>query len=181
MMTADNLSASFRDPDGFVFEKDGELYRRILPHGRASFDHFIHSGLAQCLVAQGKLAEFNVIEEDEQGAVLHLTRLPYISYPYEWCFSQLRDAALLTLELMQKALACGMILKDATAFNVAFRKCRPVFLDHTSFELYQEDTPWRAYRQFVMHFIAPLLLMKKVDLRCLQLFTTNIEDRKSVV
>ena len=175
MMTADNLSASFRDPDGFVFEKEGELYRRILPHGRASFDHFIHSGLAQRLVEQGKLAEFNIIEEDEQGAVLHLTRLPYISYPYEWCFSQLRDSALLTVELMQEALACGMILKDATAFNVAFRKCRPVFLDHTSFELYQEDTPWRAYRQFVMHFIAPLLLMKKVDLRCLQLFLENID------
>ncbi len=175
MMNADNLSASFRDPDGFVFEKDGELYRQILPHGRTSFDHFIRSGLAQRLVEQGKLAEFNIIEEDEQGAILHLTRLPYISYPYEWCFSQLRDAALLTVELMQEALVCGMILKDATAFNVAFSKCRPVFLDHTSFELYQEDTPWRAYRQFVMHFIAPLLLMKKVDLRCLQLFTTNID------
>ena len=177
MKTADNLSASFRDPDGFVFQKDGELYRQILPHGRESFDRFMQSGLAQRLTKQGKLADFIVEEEEENelGPVLHIVRLPYISYPYEWCFSQLRDAALLTLELMQEALSCGMILKDATAFNVAFRKCRPVFLDHTSFEIYEENAPWRAYRQFTMHFIAPLLLMKKVDLRCLQLFLDNID------
>jgi len=175
MKTADNISASFRDPDGFVFQKDGGLYRQILPHGSKSFHHFLNSGLAQRLIDQGKLAQFTIEAINELGTVLHITRLPYISYPYEWCFSQLRDAALLTLELMQEALANGLILKDATAFNIAFRKCRPVFLDHTSFELYQEDAPWRAYRQFAMHFIAPLLLMKKVDLRCLQLFQGNID------
>ena len=175
MKTADNLSASFRDPDGFVFQKDGALYRQILPHGRASFERFVQSGLSQRLIDQGNLADFQIEEENELGPVLHIDRLPYISYPYEWCFSQLRDAALLTLELMQEALVNGMILKDATAFNVAFRKCRPVFLDHTSFEIYQEDAPWRAYRQFTMHFIAPLLLMKKVDLRCLQLYMKDID------
>ena len=168
------IASSFRDPDGFVFEKQGEIYRQILPHGKSSFEHFMNSGLAGRMVSSGRLASFEIVTENEQGPVLHISRIPYITYPYEWCFSQLREAALLTLELMREALYEGMILKDASAFNVAFRKCSPVFLDHTSFELYNEGTPWRAYRQFAMHFLAPLLLMQKVDLRCLGLFREDI-------
>ena len=168
------LSSSFRDPSGYVFEQDGELFRQLLPSSSASFEQFTASGLAQRLMASGKIAAFSNDTPNADGPVLHLTRLPYVSYPYEWCFSQLRDAGILTLELMEEALEEGMILKDATAFNVAFQHCRPVFLDHTSFEIYQEGTPWCAYRQFVMHFLAPLLLMKKVDLRCLELFRGDV-------
>ena len=168
------LASSFRDPAGYVFERNGELYRQILPAGKDAFEHFQKSGMAERMVSQGKMAAFTVEAENELGPVLHISRLPFITYPYEWSFSQLKDAALLTIELMQEALSCGMILKDASAFNVAFHKCRPVFLDHTSFEMYQEGTPWRAYRQFTMQFIIPLMLMQKVDLRCLELLREDI-------
>lgn len=167
--------ASFRDPAGFVFEEDGELFRQILPYGRTAFEAFQHSGLARRLMEQGKVAPYSVVSDNKEGIVLQIKRLEYVTYPYEWCFSQLRDAALLTLELMVEALDNGLILKDASAFNVAFQKCRPVFLDHTSFEIYQEGSSWMAYRQFMMHFAAPLLLMQKVDLRCLQLFRSDID------
>lgn len=170
----DNISASFRDPAGYVFEKDGELYRQILPYGKSTFEQFLQTGLADKLVTNGKLAAFHLEEENELGPVLRLSRLPYITYPYEWSFSQLRDAALLTLDVMREVLSCGMILKDASAFNVAFHQCHPIFLDHTSFETYNEGMPWRAYRQFAMLFLAPLLLMKKVDLRCLALLREDI-------
>ncbi|MBQ7651077.1 MAG: hypothetical protein IJS15_08965 [Victivallales bacterium] len=130
--------------------------------------------MAEGLISSGRIASFDIDEENELGSVLHITRVPYITYPYEWCFSQLREAAVLTLELMRGALDYGMILKDASAFNVAFQKCSPIFIDHTSFEFYNEGTPWRAYRQFAMHFIAPLLLMQKVDLRCLKFFREDI-------
>ena len=168
------LTSSFRDPAGYVFERDGELYRQILPAGKKAFAHFQQSGMAERLVSQGKMAAFTIDEENELGPVLHISRLPFITYPYEWSFSQLKDAALLTIELMQEALSNGMILKDASAFNVAFHKCRPVFLDHTSFEMYNEGMPWRAYRQFSMQFIVPLMLMQKVDLRCLGLLREDI-------
>ena len=169
------MQASFRDPAGFVFEENGELYRQIRPCGRSAFEMCQQSGLAVRLMEQWKMAPYSVVSDNEQGIVLHIKRLEYITYPYEWCFSQLRDAALLTLELMFEALDNGLILKDASAFNVAFQKCKPVFLDHTSFEEYKEGSSWRAYRQLIMHFVAPLLLMQKVDLRCLQLFRSDID------
>jgi hypothetical protein len=88
-----------------------------------------------------------------------------ISYPYEWCFSELKDAALATLAIQKKALARGMVLKDASAFNIQFWKGQPVFIDTLSFERYQEGLPWVAYRQFCQHFLAPLAIMTLVDPR----------------
>jgi hypothetical protein len=89
--------------------------------------------------------------------------IPFISYPYEWCFGQLRAAAIVTLDLQLGALEHGMVLKDASAFNIQFRAGRPVLIDTLSFELYREGEPWSAYRQFCEHFLAPLLLICDVD------------------
>jgi len=96
-------------------------------------------------------------------------QLNIISYPYEWCFSQLKDAALLTLEIQQIALQHGMVLKDASAYNIQFYKGKPVFIDTLSFEVYKEGSPWVAYRQFCQHFLVPLVLMKYNDVRMNQL------------
>ena len=67
-------------------------------------------------------------------AVIQPRRLDFISYPYEWSFSQLKDAALLTLELQSRALDAGMRLKDASAYNIQFDAGRPVLIDSLSFE-----------------------------------------------
>ena len=82
---------------------------------------------------------------------------------------------MLTLEIQRKALARGMSLKDASAFNVQFLGGRPVFIDTLSFEAYREGTPWVAYRQFCRHFVAPLALMARVDVRLNQLFRPSLE------
>ena len=92
--------------------------------------------------------------------------LPFISYPYEWSFGQLKDAALLTLDLQLLALARGFTLRDASAYNVQFRRGRPVFIDTLSFEPHQDGTPWNAYKQFCEHFLLPLSLMSTRDVRC---------------
>ncbi|MDL2205319.1 hypothetical protein LJC33_00220 [Eubacteriales bacterium OttesenSCG-928-N13] len=97
---------------------------------------------------------------------IQVERLPFISYPYEWSFHQLKDAALLTLRLQKDALKSGLILKDASAYNIQFVGKRPVFIDLLSFETWQEGTLWGAYKQFCTHFLAPLALMANVDLRC---------------
>ena len=99
-------------------------------------------------------------------AVLRPEPVGFISYPYEWSFSQLRDAALLTLDAHRRAQEAGFILRDATAYNVQFHRGRPVLIDTLSFERADPNAPWIAYRQFCEQFLAPLALMAHRDIRC---------------
>ncbi len=99
-------------------------------------------------------------------AVVRPRRISQISYPYEWSFGQLKEAALLTLDLQLRALEVGMRLKDASAYNIQFDAGRPILIDSLSFELAEETEPWVAYRQFCEHFLAPLALMAYRDVRC---------------
>ena len=96
-------------------------------------------------------------------------QLPLITYPYEWSFSQLKAAAILTLKIHLLGLRFRMSLKDAAATNVQFAGNHPLFIDTLSFEPYKDGSPWKAYGQFCRHFLAPLLLMKHVDLRCIHM------------
>lgn len=101
--------------------------------------------------------------------------IPFISYPFEWCFSQYREAALLVLEICTLAIKHGMILKDASAYNVQFIGSKPVFIDTLSFEKYEEGRPWIAYGQFCRHFLSPILLMSHTDTRLSQLMHSYID------
>src|SRR5689334_9772544 len=120
------LAASFRDPDGFLFESDGVLYRQVNRSCAADYDRLMGSGLYGALTEAGLLipheeaGDVEPAEPADAHRVLRPERVPFISYPYEWCFSQLKDAALLTLDLQRRALGHGMSLKDASAYNVQF-------------------------------------------------------------
>ena len=103
--------------------------------------------------------------DDSAWGVVRPREVEFISYPYEWAFGQLKDAALLTLDVQAEALKAGMTLKDASAFNVVFEGAQPVMIDALSFERRAEDEPWVAYRQFCQHFLAPLALMATRDVR----------------
>jgi hypothetical protein len=89
--------------------------------------------------------------------VLEARRVPVVSYPYEWSFAMLRDAALLTLDITEASFRAGFQMKDASAFNVVFDGARPVMIDVTSIDE-GYDGLWTAYGQFCDHFLAPLLL-----------------------
>jgi ribosomal protein L11 methylase PrmA len=91
-------------------------------------------------------------------ALLEHRRVAVVSYPYEWSFSMLREAALLTLDLQLAALNEGLTLKDASAYNVQFEGVRPVFIDLGSFARLEPGAPWAGYLQFCQHFLYPLLL-----------------------
>jgi len=95
--------------------------------------------------------------------------ISFISYPYEWSFSQLKDAALTTLEIQKIAMKYEMTLKDATAYNIQFRNGKAILIDTLSFEKYSEGTLWKPYRQFCQHFLAPLALICHKDIRLNQL------------
>lgn len=161
--------ASFRDPSGFIFKHDGSLYRQVNSCFGESFDQFLRCGLYSKLVDRGYLVahedvtDTDVPRQDGCHRVLKPTFLPYISYPYEWSFSQLKDAAMLTLRIQTLALAHGFTLKDASAYNIQFLDGKPVLIDTLSLEPHTEGAPWVAYRQFCQHFLAPLALMALVD------------------
>lgn len=156
---------SFRDPAGFVFTHHGIVYRQINLSGQADYDFFIKSGLYNKLAGEGLLVaheevgKLSGIPSDEQRyKIIRPALIPFVSYPYEWTFSQLKDAASLTLQIQKIALSFGMILKDASAYNVQFIGRRPVFIDSLSFRIYQPGTPWDGYKQFCEHFVAPLAM-----------------------
>jgi hypothetical protein len=107
--------------------------------------------------------------------VIQPERVDFISYPYEWCFSQLKDAAMVTLKVQKMALQAGFSLKDSSAYNIQFQRGRPILIDSLSLESYQEGQPWAAYRQFCQHFLAPLALMSWRDVRLSQLLRLYID------
>jgi ribosomal protein L11 methylase PrmA len=177
--TTDNnfLGSSFRDPAGYLYvDSKGEIYRQINEPGFADYDLLMKSGLYNTLKKDGLL-----ISHTEKKSIRPKTKLVkplkinFISYPYEWSFSQLKDAALLTLKIQKAALKKGLILKDASAYNIQFYKGKPIFIDTLSFEKYQPGQPWPAYRQFCQHFLAPLSLMAYTDMSLSQLFRVFID------
>ena len=173
-------AASFRDPSGFVFTRDGVLYRQINEAARADYERLLASGLYTQLAESGDLvphhdADARLSPDGRALRVIQPERVDFISYPYEWCFSQFKDAALLTLRLQKAAMRQGMSLKDATPYNVAFWNGRPVWIDTLSFEVEVPGLPWVAYRQFCQMFLAPLALMSRVDIRLQQLLRAYID------
>lgn len=170
---------SFRDPSGFIFYKNGAPYRQVNRVYAPVFDHLIKSGLYAELVQKGYLIPHEEVKMNDVSSdaykILKPEKIPFISYPYEWCFSELKDAALLTIKIQKIALRFGMCLKDASAYNIQFKNGRPILVDTLSFERYQEGVPWVAYRQFCEHFMTPLALMSFVDVRLSQLLRTYID------
>jgi hypothetical protein len=180
------LSASFRDPSGFLFSRDGVLYRQINRKYEQEYTRLMASGLYDKLVKVGLLiphteadqptVEFDSIPQELQAfKVIQPERVPFISYPYEWSFGELKDAALATLSIQKRALKVGMSLKDASAYNIQFVRGKATLIDTLSFETYQEGHPWVAYRQFCQHFLAPLALMALKDVRLNQLLRVYID------
>jgi SAM-dependent methyltransferase len=158
---------SFRDPSGHVYMSDKAIFRTIRQSYAPHWSLMEESGFAKKALERGLLLPFTEIEPFELSwKTLQSQRLPFISYPYEWSFSQLKDAAGNTLKLMGLALEHGLILKDASAFNVQFIGSRAIFIDHLSFEIWRKDLPWPAYLQFCRHFLAPLALMATRSPEC---------------
>jgi hypothetical protein len=154
---------SFRDPESRVFYAGDEVFRALSADGLRDFE---------ALRASGLLDDERVVRTDtaddtaalrgllvhEPAAVLRHERIPFVSYPYEWTFSMLKDAARMQLDLLLSALDHDLVLKDATPYNVQFKGARPVFVDVGSFERLREGEPWVGYRQFCMLYLYPLLL-----------------------
>ena len=174
------LSASFRDPSGFLFKRQGVLYRQVNRRYENEYMRLMESGLYEKLLKAKLLiphveAENVEAEHGDCFKIIQPEHVPFISYPYEWSFGQLKDAALATLSIQKRALKLDMSLKDASAYNIQFVRGKATLIDTLSFELYKEGQPWVAYRQFCQHFLAPLALMALKDVRLSQLLRVYID------
>lgn len=151
---------SFRDPASRVFIDEERVLRILDDRGLEGWRHLSKTKFFADAVEAGQLVPTVETEMAQTSAVAALEHpvLPLISYPYEWTFSMLKDAALLHLDLQAGALEAGLIIKDATPFNIQFVRGRPVFIDVGSFETYQPGEPWLGYQQFTRQFLFPLVL-----------------------
>lgn len=163
---------SFRDPESRVFYSGGAVYRALSAGGLEDFRALAGTRLFTDGVADGRIVATEEVAETTgapeflargSAGLLRHERIAFISYPYEWPFSMLKEAALLQLDLNLAALEEGMILKDSTPYNVQFKGSRPVFVDVGSFERLREGEPWVGYRQFCMLYLYPLLLQAIKD------------------
>jgi hypothetical protein len=134
------LSASFRDPSGFLFSSDGVLYRQVNRNYEGEYRRLMESGLYDKLVKAGLLISHLEVDHppaqsDSSYKIIQPEHVPFISYPYEWSFGQLKDAALATLSIQRRALKQGMSLKDASAYNIQFVRGKATLIDTLSFEV----------------------------------------------
>jgi len=172
--------SSFRDPDSDLEFDNGFYYRKMslnyLPH----YLHFKSSGLKDKLFKEGYILLFEEIFDEQPNVgfanqVIKTEKIPFVSYPYEWSFSQLKTASLLTLKINLIALEFGMILKDSSVYNIQFIGSKAIFIDISSFEIYKKNSLWSGYQQFCRHFLAPLLLASYKDVRLIKLLLLNLD------
>jgi hypothetical protein len=154
---------SFRDRDSKVLYDDRGVLRGLSERGLADWRALESSALYSRFSESGQLVGSELIDTDSSdrdgwAALLRHERIAFVSYPYEWTFSMLKDAALLQLDLTLAGLDEQLMLKDGSPYNVQWRGTRPVFIDVGSFERLRPGEPWVAYRQFCMLFLFPLLL-----------------------
>ena len=172
-------NSSFRDRSGFLFYYENEIYRIINFSYKKQYEKFMNSELYQKLEEKNLIITHSEIEnldiDCDYYKIIKPEKIPFISYPYEWSFSQLKDAALLTLRIQKAAMKYGMTLKDGSAFNIQFHNGHPIFIDTLSFEIYEEGQIWKQYKQFCQHFLAPLALISKKDVRLNLLSKTFID------
>ncbi len=174
------LGGSFRDRSGTVFNYKNTVYRQINFNYQKHYCHLMESGLYQRLLSEGLLiphevASVSPLDYANCYLVIKPEKVSFVSYPCEWCFGQFKDAALATLKIQKIAMEYGMSLKDASAYNIQFHRGKPVLIDTLSFKMYVKGTPWAAYRQFCEHFLAPIMLMSKVDIGLAKLMRVYLD------
>ncbi|MFY1702566.1 methyltransferase domain-containing protein [Micromonospora sp. WMMA1923] len=156
--------ASFRDPGNQVFHAGAQVLRGLDAQSARHWHALAATDFFPTLLAEGKVCGTEAVDPTRVpdghrwAAVLRHERIPFVSHPYEWSSAMLRDAALLHLEILLRALPAGFTTKDGSAYNLQFQGAGPVFIDVGSFEPVRDGEPWAGYRQFCQTLLYPLLL-----------------------
>ena len=188
-MTIKWNNGSYRDPSNRIFEYDGEIFRAIYGTGEKNYLNIKKSGIIEELISKEFLIHTEEVDKNNLlykeselsnvNYILKHKKIPFISYPYEWCFEQLKTAAIFHLELQIFLLKKNFVLKDASAFNIQFIGNKPVFIDFTSIEQYVEGEYWKGYKQFCENFLNPIILTSKKQVPFNYFFRSNLEGINS--
>src|SRR3970282_294655 len=174
-MESKRNTSSFRDPSGYVFIEDNKVKRVINPIYFEQYKALTDSGFYQTLIDKKYLIPHQEVSKTDSKISIEASKILFVNYPYEWSFLQYKHAALLTLKIQKLCLENNFTLKDASAFNITFHEGKPIFIDTLSFDFYQENNPWLAYKQFIMHFLGPLVLTKYFGQDQLKTLSQNLE------
>ncbi|HMI08720.1 MAG TPA: hypothetical protein VK528_14310 [Flavobacterium sp.] len=174
-MESKRITSSFRDPSGFVFTDGDAVKRAVNPIYFPQYDALTQSGFYTTLFEKKYLIPHREISRSEAQIILQAEKIPFVNYPYEWSFLQYKHAALLTLKIQKLCLENNFTLKDASAFNIIFHQGKPIFIDSLSFDFYEDNTPWKAYRQFITHFLGPLVLSRYYGSDHLKMLASDID------
>ncbi|WP_296314204.1 class I SAM-dependent methyltransferase [Winogradskyella sp. UBA3174] len=175
MQSKNAHSSSFRDPSGYIFTDNNTIKRVINPIYFKQYKALMSSGFFDSLIKNKLLISHTEVSNTDDEIIIEPEQISFITYPYEWSFNMYKEAALLTLKIQKYSLEHGFSLKDASAFNVTFYKGKAVFIDTLSFDFYTENSPWRAYKQFITHFFGPLLLASYHGSQQLKLLSNFID------
>lgn len=162
-------TGSFRDPSGQIYIVDGRVLRGVNAQTAADLSALLELDFFSNAVRARNIVETRPVQtppgkfpssfgDQPWAQFFEHQAIPFVTYPYEWTFSMLRDAALLQLRLLENALENGWMLKDATPYNIQFTGSKPTFIDVASFEPWVKGEPWAGYRQFCNMFLFPLML-----------------------
>ena len=176
---------SYRDPSGHVYHFQGRILRTVTQEAATQYEAVRDNNAYNRLRESGAIVSSQELDDTERGNlpeffanysyILEHQKILYISYPYEWCFSQLRAAALHHLELQIEAFAGGLVCSDASAYNIQFTGGKPIFIDTLSLRPYREGEYWHGYTQFCRQFLYPLLLQAKGGLTFNSIYRGNME------
>ncbi len=178
-------SGSFRDPSGCVYLRDERVFRTVTPYGAKHYEAIRDAGLLNELYQKGFIVKTTQLDDKEKQKLafadqdcthlLEHEKIPYISYPYEWSFQQLKKAALHHLDLQLFCFDKGFVLSDATAYNIQFIGAKPVFIDILSLKPYEKGEFWQGYQQFCMQFLYPLLMQAKLGINYQNFYKGTLE------
>lgn len=169
---------SYKDPAGYVVKLQDGYFRYISASYSKEYDHLMQSGLYESLTAQSLLVSHAEVELESEHSEYYKKIFPrqldFISYPFEWSYSQWKQMILSFISINELALKQGMILKDASPYNFTFDDHKCVLIDTLSFGFYKDGDPWVAYRQFCEETLSPFLLMYYRDPMWAKLYRANI-------
>ncbi len=180
---------SYKDPSGYVFYHNNEVYRYICDNEFSFFEKFIESEIFIELCAKEKIVNTRIVQvencpelskifSNKVTKILQHDRIKHISYPYEWSLSMCIDAALLTLEIQEELLRSNYSLKDATPYNIQFQNGKPIFIDIASIETVSKTGIWTAYNQFCQFWLYPILIYRKGFIDLKSIYLSNIDGIK---
>ena len=175
------IPGSFRDPSASIFIFEDRIIRKINKSGNEKINLFLSSKILEESIEQNYLVDTWIVDDQElkkkfnSEFLLEHKKVPFISYPYEWSFEQLKDAALHHLNFNIFLLEKNFQLSDATAYNIQFIGNKPIFIDAMSIEKYDVGSNWNGHNQFCEQYLNPLIINSRKKIFHNNWYRGNIE------